>query len=150
MNTLKNLFFDTTGLLFISVFFALLILFLLDFKVTSRQSWTALLAFAVLAGLVAVQSWRRKQLLRMLEEREKALQELEKRYEQLKEEAKISEAAYLAAKEELRAAKLAAAKAILKADGELDAELAKIEEEYANMSLEESIARIKAALGGGQ
>ncbi len=146
MNTLKELFFDTTGALFLGAFVVLLLLFLLDFKFTSRQSWIALAAFAVIGGFFALQARRRRRLLLLLEEREKALAELEKKYDRLKEEAKLSEEAWRAAKAELEAAKLETAKAILRADGELDAELTAIENEYAHLTVEESMAKIKEAL----
>ncbi|RPH92144.1 MAG: hypothetical protein EHM72_17835 [Calditrichaeota bacterium] len=147
MNTIKAIFFDTTGVLFVAVFVFLLILFFLDFKFTSRQSWVALIAFAVLGGFFALQSWRRKQLLRMLESREKELLELEKKYDKLKSEAKITEEMYRRAKAELEAAKLETAKSIAKADGELYEELTKIENEYENMTVDESVGKIKELLG---
>lgn len=147
MNFIKEFFFDTTGLLFIAAFVVLFILFILDFKFTSRQSWIALLGFAVLGGFLATQAWRRRQLLRMLEGREQELKKLEEKYDKLRGEAKITEEMYRSAKSELETAKLESAKSIARADGELYEELTTIENEYENMTVDASIGKIKEVLG---
>jgi hypothetical protein len=143
---LLKFFSDPISITFIVLFVVSLFFFLREFKIGSKQSWLGLLGFAIFGGFFAFQSWRRKQLLSQLEEREKALGDLEKKYDKLKEEAKLTEEAYTQAKTELENARLENAKAILRADAELQDELHRIETEYKDLSVDESIAKIKQAL----
>lgn len=146
MNVFKLFFLNITDLIFIVLFLVLLFALLREFKITSKRSWIMLLSLTAFGVLTFLQAWRRKKFLEQFEEREKALKELEKEYEKLKDEAKISEEAYKKAKEELERAKTEAGIAIMKANEELAEALRKIESDYQNMTVEESIAKIKEAL----
>ncbi len=132
---------------FIGLFIILIIAFLREFKITSKQSWIVLIGLTSLGALFTFQSWRKRKLLQEFEAREKALNNLEKEYEQLKNRAKISEEAYLKAKEELARARYEAGIAIMRANEKLAKDLQKIESEYQNIPIEESIQKIKEALG---
>lgn len=146
MSVLKLFSLNITDIIFIVLFLVLLFTFLKDFKLTSKRSWIMLLSLTAFAVLAIFQAWRRKKFLEQFKEREKALQDLEKEYEKLKDEAKISEEAYLKAKADLERAKVEAGIAIMKANEELAEKIKKIESEYHNMTVEESIAKIKEAL----
>jgi len=146
MNVFKLFFLNTIDLIFIVIFLVLLFTFLKEFKITQKRSWVMLLSLTAFGVLTFLQAWRRKKFLEQFEQREQALKELEKEYEKLKDEAKISEEAYKKAKEELERAKVEAGLAIMKANKELAEKLKAIEREYQNMTVEESIAKIKEAL----
>ncbi len=138
--------FTITDIIFIALFGVVFIFFLLDFRLTSKRSWLVLLGLTALGGVIISQAWRRKRLLEQLAEREEALEKLEGQYDELKKKAQISEAAYQQAKEELDRAKVQAGLAALRADEELAAAAAEIERDYQNMSVEESLRRIREAL----
>ena len=135
-------------LLFGVLFLGLLVAMLLEFRLTSPRSWIILLAFSGLGGFVFWQSWRRKLLLKELEERERALKELARRYETLKEQARISEAAYQKALTELERTRKDAALEILNADKEYAGRVEEIRREYRNLTPEETAAKIRELLGG--
>ncbi len=132
------------AVLFVGVFFAML----LEFKLTSPRSWIVLLAFTALGGLALWQSWRRKLLLKELDERERALKALAKRYETLKEQARISEEAYQQALAELERVRKDAALEILNADKEYAERVEEIRKKYRNLTPEETAAKVRELLGG--
>ncbi len=131
---------------FFLVILFLLILFLVDFKITSRKFWFLLGGFIGFGGLVIFQRWRRKKLLAEIEEREKAIEQLKERLEKLRQEHRMSKEAYENTLAELEQAKLEAAKSVLAADSTLARKLQEIESRYQNLSVEESIRRIREAL----
>lgn len=143
---LKIGFLNFTDLVFIALFLLVFIFFLREFKITSKKSWVVLLGLTALGGFFVFQAWRRKKLLEQFEEREKALKKLEEEYKNLKAQQKITEEAYQNAKGELERAKVQTGLAIMRADEELAQKTAEIERDYQNMTVDESIARIKAAL----
>ncbi|NOX36699.1 MAG: hypothetical protein GXO78_04100 [Calditrichaeota bacterium] len=132
--------------IFLAVFALIFILFLLEFKVTSKQSWIVLLGFFALGAYLGFQGWRRKKLLQLLEQREKELENLEREYESLKAEGKLTEAAYREARAELERAKVEAGLAILRADERYRETVKAIEREYQNLGPEESLKKIREAL----
>ncbi len=140
---LKNPEFILFAVLFLAIFIAMI----LEFKLTSPRAWIILLAFTALGGLSLWQSWRRKLLLKELEKREKALKALEDRYRKLKEEARISEAAYQKALSELQQARRNTALEILAADAEYARRLEEIRREYQHLTPEETAAKIRELLG---
>jgi cell shape-determining protein MreC len=146
MNFLKIGPFTITDIIFIALFAVVFVFFLLDFRLTSKRSWLVLLGLTALGGAIISQAWRRKRLLEQLAEREEALEKLEGQYDELKKKAQISEAAYQQAKEELDRAKVQAGLAALRADEELAVAAAEIERDYQDMSVEESLRRIREAL----
>ena len=132
--------------IFLAVFVLIFVLFLLEFKVTSKQSWMMLLGFIALGTYLGFQSWRRKKLLQLLELREKELQKLEQEYKALKARGKLTEAAYQEAKAELERAKVDAGLAILRADERYRETVKAIEREYQNLGPEASLKKIREAL----
>ncbi len=134
-------------LLFTGLFVIVFVAMLLEFKLTSPRAWIILLAFTALGGLALWQSWRRKLLLKELDRREKALQELEDRYRRLKDEARISEAAYQKALDELAQARRNAALEVLAADAEYARREEEIRRKYQNLSPEETARKIRELLG---
>lgn len=128
------------------VFAILLIAFLKEFKLTSTRSWVMLLGFTALGGLFVFQRWRRKKLLEQFREREKELEKIEERYNELRKNGEITEEAYNDAKKQLEKAKVEEGLAIMRADELLTEQLEKIEKEYSDLTIEESIAKIKDAL----
>jgi len=139
-------FLNFTDLVFIALFLVVFIFFLREFKMTSKKSWVVLLGLTALGGFFVLQAWRRKKLLEQFEEREKALKKVEEEYNNLKAQAKITEAAYQNAKNDLERAKVQTGLAIMKADAELAQQVSEIERDYQTMTVDESVARIKAAL----
>jgi ABC-type nickel/cobalt efflux system permease component RcnA len=146
MSVFKLFSLNITDIIFVVLFLVLLFTFLKDFKMTSKRSWIILLSLTILGVLAIFQTWRRKKFLEQFREREKALEDLEKEYDKLKDQAKISEEAYLQAKADLERAKVEAGIAIMKANEELAEKIRQIESDYHNMTVEESIAKIKEAL----
>ena len=146
MSVFKLFSLNITDIIFVVLFLVLLFTFLKDFKMTSKRSWIILLSLTTLGVLAIFQTWRRKKFLEQFREREKALEDLEKEYDKLKDQAKISEEAYLQAKADLERAKVEAGIAIMKANEELAEKIRQIESDYHNMTVEESIAKIKEAL----
>ncbi len=139
-------FLNFTDLVFIAIFLFVFIFFLREFKITSKKSWVVLLGLIGLGGFFFLQAWRRKKLLEQFKEREEALKKIEADYDRLKAQAKITEEAYTNAKSELERAKVQTGLAIMKADEELAQQVSEIEREYQSMTVDESVARIKAAL----
>jgi ABC-type nickel/cobalt efflux system permease component RcnA len=146
MSVFKLFSLNIADIIFVVLFLVLLFTFLKDFKMTSKRSWIILLSLTALGVLAIFQTWRRKKFLEQFREREKALEDLEKEYDKLKDQAKISEEAYLQAKADLERAKVEAGIAIMKANEELAEKIRQIESDYHNMTVEESIAKIKEAL----
>lgn len=133
-------------LVFIAIFLVVIFFFLREFKITSRNSWAVLIGLSALGGLFFLKAWQRKKLLEELKRREEALKQIENRYEELKNQHQLSEAAYKKAKDELDRAKVDAALAILRAQEEHAAKAVEIENEYQNMSSDELIAKVKGIL----
>ena len=146
MSVFKLFSLNIANIIFVVLFLVLLFTFLKDFKMTSKRSWIILLSLTALGVLAIFQTWRRKKFLEQFREREKALEDLEKEYDKLKDQAKISEEAYLQAKADLERSKVEAGIAIMKANEELAEKIRQIESDYHNMTVEESIAKIKEAL----
>lgn len=146
MNFFKFLTLNLTDLLFVGIAIFLFILFIADFKLTNKRSWLILLSVTALGGLTFWQIWRRKRLLKELEAREAQLDELKNKLDELKKEHKMSREAYQKALQDLEAARVEAGLAVMAADAELQEEMKKIELEYQNMTVEESLQRIKKAL----
>ena len=139
-------FLNFTDLVFIAIFLFVLIFFLREFKITSKKSWVVLLGLIGLGGFFVLQAWRRKKLLEQFKEREDELKRVEDEYNKLKAQAKITEAAYKNAKDELDRAKVQTGLAIMKADEELAQQVSEIERDYQNITVDQSVERIKAAL----
>ncbi len=134
-------------ILFSAILLVVLILFLKEFKITSKNSWGVLIGMTALGSLFAYKAWQRKKLLEELEDREKALEEIEKRYTELKDKAQITEEAFQKAKNNLERAKVDAATAILRADEEHAARAAEIENEFKDKSADDLVADIKNIIG---
>lgn len=130
-------------ILFSAILLVVIILFLKEFKITSKSSWGVLVGLTALGGLFVYKSWQRKKLLDELKAREKALEEIEERYAELKEKAKMTEEAYQKAKRNLERAKVDAAISILRADEEHADRAAEIEREFENKSADELVSDIK-------
>lgn len=146
MNLLQLGSFNWFDIFLIIIFILLFIAFLRDFKLTRTRSWVVLLGLTSLGGLFLFQRWRRRQLLKQFEEREKMLKELEREYDNLRKKGEITEEAYKDAKEKLEHAKVNEGMAIMKADQRLEEQLEEIERDYSNMTIEKSVAKIKKAL----
>ncbi len=146
MNFFKPSFLEWGDILFIVIFIVVAIAFLREFRLTSKYSWVVLAGMVAFGGLFVFQAWRRKKMLEQFEKREKELRKLEEHYESLKRANAISAEAYERAKADLERTKVEAGLAILRADEELDERLKEIEAEYADLSVEESVAKIKEAL----
>jgi len=131
---------------FFLIILFLFILFIVDFRINSRKFWLLLGGFIGFGGLVIFQRWRRKKLLAEIEEREKAIERLREKLEKLRQEHRMSREAYENALAELEQAKLEAAKSVMAADSTLARKLQEIESRYQNLSVEESIRRIREAL----
>ncbi len=124
-------------LIFILLFLIVLIVFLSDFKLTSRKSWIYLLGLTAIGGLIAHQIWRRKRFFEELQKREQEIREMEKRYKDLKDQAKITEEQYEKAIADLENALKQKALAVMKADEELANKTEEIEKKYQDISSEE-------------
>lgn len=133
-------------LLFAILFVVVLFFFLREFKITSKNSWMVLIGMSALGGLFAFKAWQRKKLLEELKRREEALKQIENRYEELKNQNKLSQEAYKKVREELERAKVDAALGILRAQEEHAAKAIEIENEYQNISSEELLAKVKTIL----
>jgi cell shape-determining protein MreC len=146
MSFLKLGFLDFSDIIFLLILVLIAIFFLREFKLTSKRSWLVLLGLTALGGLFAFRAWRRKQLLKQFEEREKRLREIEQRYQELKNKAQISDEAYKKAREELDRARIQTGLAVMRADEELAEDVRTIETDYQTMTVEESVKRIKNAI----
>ncbi|HKJ67448.1 MAG TPA: hypothetical protein VKA68_05790 [bacterium] len=129
-------------LIFILLFVIVVIVFLSDFKLTSRKSWIYLLGLTAIGGLIVHQIWRRKKFFEELQEREKEIREMEKRYKDLKDQAKITEQQYEKAVADLENALKQKALAVMKADEELSEKTREIEKKYQDISSEELMSSI--------
>lgn len=129
-------------ILFFILFLVLAVLFLSDFKMTKKKSWVSLLALTAFGGLLVSSIWRRKAFFKQLKEREEKLKEMEDRYKTLKEEAKITQAQYEQAVNNLDSALKQNALAVMKADERLAERTEEIEREYQDISSEELINNI--------
>jgi biopolymer transport protein ExbB/TolQ len=128
------------------IFLVVLFFFFKEFKITSKNSWGVLLGLTALGGFFAFKAYQRKKLLEQLEARERELEKIEQRYNDLKNKQQLSEAAYQKAKEDLERAKVDAALAILKADQEHAQRAVEIENEYQNISADDLIKKIKTII----
>jgi len=133
-------------LIFMAIFLVVFFFFLKEFKLTSKNSWAVLLGFTAMGGLLIFRAWRRRKFLDEFRRREKLLEELEKEYDSLKAEAKITAAAYEQAKTELQRAKMDAGLSILAADADLRRNLEEIRRTHGTMTVEESLQKIEEAL----
>ncbi len=133
-------------LIFIALFAIVLFFFLREFKLGSKNSWAVLLGLSALGGLFIFKAYRRKKLLEELQRREDELKKIESRYEELKNQQQLSQAAYEKAKSELDRAKVDAALAILRAQEEHAARAVEIENEYQNISSDELVAKVRGIL----
>lgn len=141
MRTLELLKSSGQDILIFIVLGVLILLFLKDFKLTSRRSWSILLGLVSLGGIFAFQYFRRRNLLMELAKRERDLKQLENAYAALRDEGKITEAKYRSAREELDRAKRDAAKSVLGAEDQYREKLEAIEKEHATLSPEELIMK---------
>ncbi|MDX1619008.1 MAG: hypothetical protein R3224_09500 [Balneolaceae bacterium] len=126
-------------ILFGVILIVVIILFIREFELTSPRAWMILIGLSTLGIVMIVRAYKKNKLLAELREREKALEEMEDRYRELKEERKISEERYQKAKEELDAAKKKAARDILEADETYKEELEEIDKRYNEMTTDELI-----------
>ncbi len=140
LNFLKN---NGDYIAFTAIFLVVLFFFLKEFKITSKNSWAVLLGLTALGGFFVFKAYQRKRLLAELEAREREMEKIEQRYNDLKNKQQLTEAAYKKAKEDLERAKVDAALAILKADQEHAARVVEIENEYQNISAEDLIKKVK-------
>ncbi len=137
---------DLVDLAFLALFVLVFILFLLDFKLTGRRSWAILLGMVGLGGALLIKYWLRKQILKELEEREKINRQKEKELEELKKEARISEAAYRQALKELEEMKKQHALALARLDRELHDKLTELDQEYSNLTPDETLEKLRKIL----
>ena len=86
-------FFSLDNLGIMAVVVIVLIAFLKDFNMTSKRSWVVVIGLTVIGGVTIFQTWRRKQLLRGLEQKEKDLRRLEEDYARAREGQVITKAA---------------------------------------------------------
>lgn len=103
------------------VFIVLILLVLKDFKLTSKKSWGLLLGLTALGGIIAIKAIAKRRLLQELEERENHLEEIEKRYSDMKDNNQILEDDYNKLKAELERVKQESRKAIMEADARIEA-----------------------------
>lgn len=103
------------------VFIVLIFLVLKDFKLTSKKSWGLLLGLTALGGVIAIRAIAKRRLLQELEERENQLEEIEKRYSNMKDNNQILEDDYNKLKAELERVKQESRKAIMEADARIEA-----------------------------
>jgi len=134
--------------------FGLLLLFLFgvilsDFKVTSRQSWMLLLGLGLLGGWFVFRTLRVQALLKELEEREKKLKELEKKYNRLYANHEITEQAYQEALSALAKAKRKLAESITSADTELQKKLQRINKDTKNPTVDDTLKDLNEVIRSG-
>ena len=115
INTLRSY---SQDIILILIFLIILFFFFRDFKITNKNSWFMLLGFTAMGGFIIFRGIRRRKMLAVLERREKELEELEKKYEQLKKESGITKEVYEEAKARLDNIKKDAAESILQAEKE--------------------------------
>ena len=130
---------DNLGI--IAIIVVVLIVFLKDFNMTSKRSWVVLLGLTVIGGLTVFQSWRRKQLLRELEQREKAVKDLKDAYEKAKSEGRISAEALTNSRSELEEMKRKYEEAVREATAHRAADRDRINATYRNMGPDDAIRR---------
>ncbi len=138
--------FDAVDLAFMAVFVLVFLLFVLDFRLVSRRSWMILLGMTGLGGLLLFKRWLRRQILRDLETKEKLLRQKEEALVALRQQAKITEAAYEAARLELEQAQKEHALLLARLDRELQQRLQDIEREYQHLTPEQTLQKLKSIL----
>lgn len=144
INKILNFLSDfSSEIIFIGLVLFILILFLKEFKITSKRSWIIILSLVGLGGLAFFRAWNRKKLLEQLREREEALRKLEKEYAKLKQIGEISKAAYEKQKQELERIKKDTALETMKADEALAEKRKQIEEEYESISTKDLIDKVE-------
>ncbi len=146
MKYLKLEFLSFVDMVLIALCFIVFLAFAREFKITRL---VALQGFIFSARFFMFQAWRRKRLLEQFEEREKILKLLDDEFLSLKAQAKITEEFYYRWNHEFEYAKVQAGLAIMKADADLIQSAVEIERDYKNMTVDESIVRIKEALQEG-
>lgn len=147
MDLFSGLFVDLYDVLFLGLFVVLVVAFLAEFRLMRARSWLVLSALAGMGWIFLSKARRRRELLAQLQEREKALKALEREYDALFEQQKITRRAYEQAKEELERAKKDAALDLARLDAELAERIKELERRYDSMSAEELIDRLADLLG---
>ncbi|MBI5216278.1 MAG: hypothetical protein HY960_11045 [Ignavibacteriae bacterium] len=124
---------------FILIGLGLIVWFIKDFKVTSKEGIFILLTLTSIGGYVGWRAWKRKRLLEELKEREDALKETEKNLQELLEQKKFAEQDYQQAKSELDAERVHMVNAVTQAEKEYAEKMEEIRNKYSNMTPEESV-----------
>jgi hypothetical protein len=130
-------------IIFFLIIAVVVFLFLKDFELASKRSWAILFGLVALGGFFAIRSVKKNKLLKEMEEREAGLKEMEKRYETLQQEHKITREKYELAKSELERAKVDVATSVLSAEEEYKCDLEKIQREQAKITPAELLLQAK-------
>lgn len=133
--------------IFFIILAAMFILLLLDFRPNRKTTWWLLGGMGLLVGYGVFNMVRRRKLLDQFKEREAALKEKETEYDKLKEDSKISDAEYEAAKAELEREKMEYAVEIQRIRDTYEKRLKEIDEKYDIDSDEELAKRLNEILG---
>lgn len=143
-------FLNLENILFFVVFAILFLLFLFDFKITSRRSWAILVGFAGLGIFFFWRAKRRSAILERIKEREGRIKDLERLNAELEKKARESGLAYDEIRVESAKVKEAYLEALKENDEEARETIEKIREEHANISSEDLVAEIESLIGGGR
>ncbi len=144
MSSLINIDFGDIVILVIGLI--LFLLFLQDFKPHSKRSWITLLCLFGAGGYVWIQRQRRKELLKDIEKKEDAIRAKEIDLTKLKDDSKISLAAYQNAIDELNAYKQQTADSILELEKELSRKRQEIDDEFEEIRPEDLRDKVKELL----
>ncbi|MDX2127893.1 MAG: hypothetical protein SFU91_02515 [Chloroherpetonaceae bacterium] len=119
----------------------------LELKGSGNRGWFYTVMFILLGFGIGGIAWRRKRLFEELKKREEEIAAMEKRYDELKRKAEISDAEYQAASERLKQSKLESAEAIANADESLRKRVEEIKKHHETITPEELYDEIKKILG---
>lgn len=134
------------GVLFVIILIVLVILFAKEFDLTNRRSLAILFGLMAIGGIMFIKGKRNKRLLAELKEREEALKQVEKEYEELRKKYKVDHQNYIDAKIKLENTKRRSAIDILRADETYKEEVKKLEEQKVIMTAEEMIENVSRIL----
>ncbi len=143
-------FLNLENILFFAVFAILFVLFLFDFKITSRRSWAILAGFTGLGIFFFWQAKRRAKIMERIKEREERIRDLEKLNAELEEKAQESGLAYDKIREETAKIKEAYLEALKTNDEEAREAIETIREEHADISTHDLVAEIEKLIGGSR
>ena len=135
---------------FAVIFLIVVLFFLHQFRLLkARGIIFAIAALGLVLGFSLFQSYRKRKLQDELKQREKDLQELEKRLKDLQDKYEVSKEEIRQAEETLKRERARYMKAILEIQAEKDKDLQKRREELNNMTADELFEEYNRIIGGG-